>query len=476
MNIGSGWHYLTFGVVYALLSMLGCSTYRVIAPSVSSPLQQTWGDVPPNITLSASPGVRQAWWSVFHDSTLDWLMLQGLSQNIDLRAAQARVAQARATHLAVRATLFPQISGSLTDQTNHLPLDFAPPGAPSTELEAALVASWNVDLFGVQRNQTRAAAAQARASQFDYEATKINLLSEIASSYLQYRLFQLQYVISQRSAVSQAETVRITQARFDQGAASRLDLERVISQLAITRAAVPQAFEEAESERANLIALLATTPEEFANNLPSPIPEDPRMPSGDPIDVLMTPAQIIEYRPDIRSAQQQLIAASATLKASLAQRYPQITLGTLFGSAAGAVGELLRTSTGAWGYSASVTLPLVDFGRIRAAIDIADAQQLQAYLNYEQTVRNALKAMQTAIVLYAQGVLRERQLETALESSRTAARLARVQYQAGALALLDVLDAERTAYDTELTWSQARAAVAERLVVLYQTMGILPPA
>jgi outer membrane protein, multidrug efflux system len=462
--------------VYASLSMLSCSSARVITPTVHAPLQQTWGDMPQDITLSATPSAPQAWWHVFHDSTLDWLMLQGLSQNLDLRSAQARVAQARATHQAVRATLFPQISGSFTDQTNHLPLALAPPGTPATELEAALVASWNVDLFGAQRNQTRAAAAQLRATQFDYDATKINLLSEIASSYLQYRLFQLQYVISQRSAVSQAETVRITQARFDQGAASRLDLERVVSQLAITRAAVPQAFEEAESERANLIALLATTPEDFVNNLPSPIPDDPQVPSGDPIAVLMTPAQIIEYRPDIQSARQQLIAASANLKSSLAQRYPQITLGALFGSAAGAVGEVLHTSTGAWGYSAGVTLPLLDFGRIRAAINVADAQQLQAYLNYEQTVRAALKAMQTAIVLYAQGVLRERQLVTALESSRTAARLARVQYQAGALALLDVLDAERTAYDTELTWSQAHAAVAERLVVLFQTMGILPPA
>jgi outer membrane protein TolC len=119
---------------------------------------------------------------------------------------------------------------------------------------------------------------------------------------------------------------------------------------------------------------------------------------------------------------------------------------------------------------------LFDFGRIHAAIDLADAQQLQAYLTYEQTVRTALQATQSAIVMYAQGVLRAQQMEAALHSARTAAQLARRQYQEGALSLLDVLDAERTAYDTELTWSQAAAAVSERLVTLYQTMGLLPPA
>jgi multidrug efflux system outer membrane protein len=453
----------------------GCYSPAIIPPTPPIALQSVWDDLPAEVRISDEPEAAQAWWHVFHDSTLDWLMLQGLTQNIDLNIAKARIAQARAVHQGARAALFPAITGSAVDQTSHAPIAFAPPGTPQTELQAALNASWNVDIFGVQRNQSRAAAASLRASQFDYDQARVDLLSELASSYLQYRLFQLQYVISQRSAVSQAETVRITNARFEQGAASRLDLERVTSQLAITRAAVPQAFEQAESERANLISLLATTPETFAKHVAPQIPEDPRVPSGDPIAVLTSPAQLIERRPDVRSAQQQLIASSANLKAAMAQRYPQVTLGALFGTTAGAIGELFGSSTQAWGYSASITLPLLDFGRIRAAINVADAQQLEAYLNYERVIRDSLKSVQVAIVLYAQGVLRERQMEVALESSRTAARLARTQYQEGALALLDVLDAERTAYDTELSWSQAHAAVAERLVTLYETLGILPP-
>jgi outer membrane protein TolC len=148
-----------------------------------------------------------------------------------------------------------------------------------------------------------------------------------------------------------------------------------------------------------------------------------------------------------------------------------LTLGGMFGSAGTAVNQLMTPGAVARGYSYTLTLPIFDFGRIRATIDSADAQQLQAYLSYEQTVRGALQATQTAIVMYAQGVLRERQMRTALDSAKTAARLARVQYQAGALALLNVLIAEQAEYNTELTWSDAAAAVAERLVALYQTMG-----
>ncbi len=221
--------------------------------------------------------------------------------------------------------------------------------------------------------------------------------------------------------------------------------------------------------------LLAGTPQSLAADLPDTLSATVQMPVSDPVDVLLTPAGIIARRPDIRSAEQRLVAAAANLKAALAERYPQLTLAALFGSAGTSVNQLMTSASRSWEYGGSLTLPLFDFGRIRAAIDLADAQQLEAYLLYEQTVRGALQATQSAIVLYAQGVLRARQLQTALESARTAARLARRQYEEGTLSLLEVLDAERTAYDTEITWSQSAAEMSLRLIALYRTMGVPPP-
>ena len=144
---------------------------------------------------------------------------------------------------------------------------------------AALNASWTVDLFGELRNQERAAAATLRATQFDRDATQVSLAAQIATEYLQYRLFQLQYAIATRSAESQAEVVRITRLRFEQGAASRLDLEQVVSQLAVTRAAVPQAFEQADAARNALTLLLASTPVALAGDLP-PVHHSGRTPTA----------------------------------------------------------------------------------------------------------------------------------------------------------------------------------------------------
>ena len=223
--------------------------------------------------------------------------------------------------------------------------------------------SWDVDLFGLARNRRRAAEAGLRASQYDRDDVRLALLAEIATNYVQYRLYQSQYAIATKSANSQAETVRITRVRFEQGAASRLDLERVLSQLAITRAAVPQALEQAQSARSLLVLLLAGTPQSLAADLPDTLSATVQMPVSDPVDVLLTPAGIIARRPDIRSAEQRLVAAAANLKAALAERYPQLTLAALFGSAGTSVNQLMTSASRSWEYGGSLTLPLFDFGR-----------------------------------------------------------------------------------------------------------------
>jgi NodT family efflux transporter outer membrane factor (OMF) lipoprotein len=457
----------------ALLGLASCGSHPALQAPVHSPLQTQWEQVPEGVTQSDT--ASRSWWHVFHDPVLDRLVRLGLAQNLDLQQAQARIQQARAQRLGAAAALWPQLTASAGDVYDKTPL--LAPGTPTDDFTAALNASWTVDLFGELRNQERAAAANLRATQFDRDATQVTLVAQIATDYLQYRLFQLQYAIATRSAESQAEVVRITRLRFEQGAASRLDLEQVVSQLAVTRAAVPQAFEQADAARNALILMLASTPEALAADLPPAIVADnPQLPAGDPLEVLLTPAEVIGQRPDVRAAEFRLVGAAANLKSALAQRYPQLTLAGMFGSAGTAVNQLMTPGAVARGYSYTLTLPIFDFGRIRAAIDTADAQQLQAYLTYEQTVRGALQSTQTAIVMYAQGVLRERQMRIALDSARTAARLARRQYQAGALALLNVLIAEQAEYTTELTWSEAAAAVAERLVALYQTLGVLPQA
>ena len=450
-----------------------CAGHRPLGPHITNSLQSDWEAAPAAPVHAMSSG-NGAWGERFNDPVLDDLMRRALSQNLDLKLAQARVLEARAERRAAAATQWPVFSAAASDQFAHLPPALAQPGAPQRDLDITLDSTWTADVFGRARYAKRAAEAELRATAFDADNVKVNLLAEIATNYVDYRLYQSQYAIALRSAALQAETVRITRVRFDQGAASRLDVARVESELAITRAAVPQALEQAATAKSLLVLLLASTPQALAADLPETIPETPNLPVSDPLDVLLTPAEVIARRPDISSAEQRLLAAAANLKAALVERYPQLTLGALFGTSGSAVNQLMTATSRTWSYGGGLTLPLFDFGRIRAAIDAADAQQLEAYITFEQTVRGALQGTQSAVVLYAQGVLRARELATALDSARLAEKLARRQYQEGVLSLLEVLDAERTAYDTELTWSQAAAAVSERLIGLYRMMGILP--
>ena len=473
--------FIAAAALAAVVSLEACSTPREIKPIVTAPLQTKWelsssaGNMTTVGTADSSVAVtpRAAWWQVFHDPTLDRLMRMGLQQNLDIKLAQARIEQAVAQQHAATAELWPQITASGSDQFTHNPT--IPSGFPQSTLEGALNASWTVDLFGQHRNAKRAADAATRASEFDRDNTVLTLLSEIATNYLQYRLYQLEYVVSQRNADSQEETVRITRLRFDQGAASRLDVEQLASQLAITRAAVPQALEQAETARQNLILLLASTPDLLAKELPAMVPDNPSLPMADVKVVLNTPVQVIAERPDVRAAEQRLRSAAATLRSTEAQRYPQLSLSALFGQEATNWMAIARSSSRAWSYGETITAPIFEFGRIQAAIDQADALQRQAYLTYEQTVRSVLQSTQSAIVVYTQDVARSQELEEALTSARTAAGLARRQYQEGALALLDVLDTERTEYSTELSWAEAAATASIRLVTLYQALGVLPP-
>jgi outer membrane protein TolC len=185
---------------------------------------------------------------------------------------------------------------------------------------------------------------------------------------------------------------------------------------------------------------------------------------------------VIARRPDVQAAQRRLIAAAEQRNVAAALRYPRITLAGLLGVEGARVEDLLDSGTRTYSVSAGLLAPLIDFGRIRAAIDAADAIQEQAYLSYELTARTALQETQTALVLYTQGKLRQRELAQAAESARRAAELARRQYTAGALSLLEVLDAERSVYAVELEAAQATADVSIRLVNVYQSLGLVPPS
>ncbi len=461
-------HVLMIGVAAAGLASCGATP----RPLPTAELQQSWQGAPDGAKIvEVAP---KAWWLDFDDPVLAKLIDMAQTRNLDLRLAESRVMEARALRKGARAELFPELTGAAGAERarQHLTAANAGQTRTSNTFGLSLGAAWEADLFGRLRSEARAANADLLASESDRDAVRLTLLAEVARTYMEFRLYQAQAVLAEKNADAQAGTVRITRARFNQGMGSRLDLERTVAQLAQTRATVPQAREQAESARYRLVLLLATRPEDLA----ALVPEQGAMPDANALVVLAAPTQVIALRPDVRAAERRLLAAAERVKAAEALRYPQITLSGLLGVESDRIGELFNPGTRIWSAGASLLQPLFDFGRIRANIDAADARQEQAYLSYELTVRTALQEAQTAIILYTQGVIRQKELGNAVEAARKAADLAHRQYQEGTLGLLEVLDSERTLYDAETDWTSATADVSMRLVSVYQTMGVVPPA
>lgn len=450
-----------------LVAMLAACASVPVRELPQAQLQNTWSSAPAE--LAASEATALAWWNNFHDPVLDQLIELAQDRNLDLRLAEARIREARAQRNTTHANLLPQIDGSVQVErgvdSRNIATDTASVGG---------IASWEFDVFGRLRSEARAADAESQATEADRDAVRLALLAEVARSYVELRMFQVQTDLSIRNAQAQEETVRITRARFAQGMGSRLDVERTLATLRTTRAQIPQSRELAEAARHRLVLLVASTPAMLASLLPETPSQPPALPDSDALSVLLTPTQVIAQRPDVRAAERRLIAAAELHNVARALRYPRISLAGLLGVGDDRVGELLSSGTRTWSAGAGILTPLFDFGRIRAAIDAADARQEQAYLAYELTARTALQEAQTALVLYTEGKLRQQELAQAVESARTAARLARRQYVEGTLSLLEVLDAERSVYAAELDSAQATAEVSIRLVSVYQTLGIVP--
>ena len=430
-----------------------------------SELPVGWRDAPSGTTSDDGKRPTAAWWTLFGDPTLDRLVVVAKERNLDLRVAAARIREAKAQRLAAGAERAPQLA--IAGDAGY---DYRFERRPAQRsARIGLDASWEPDLFGRIDHEVASAGAELLAREADRDGVRLALVAEVASAYLEYRSYRLQHDLLVKTAQAQDDTVRIARVRFEQGVTDRLEYERTVAEQAVIRAQVPQAYENAESARHRLSFLLAVTPDRVAALLGTDRPP----PAASAQVVLRSPTQVVAKRPDVRAAEQRLLAAVASRDAAEALRYPQISLGALIGVQTQS-GTSISGTFPLLSLAAGLVAPLLDFGRIRAAIDVADAQQEQALLEYERSVRTAVQEAQTAVMLYTQGALRTEQLALAVGAGRTAGELARKQYAEGTLSLIEVLDAERTLYRAELDLAQASAEVGIRLVSLYRTMGMAP--
>ena len=417
------------------------------------------------------------WWQGFDDPHLDALVLDGLASNRDLHVAIARVDEFAARAAGVRGQAFPQVgygasaarARSTTVGTPALPAG-ADPHASS--FGAGFTASWELDLWGRIRNETAAARADLFATEEARRGVALIVVSSIVAGYVTLLDLDRQLAVSHETVRGRQESVDQFQMRLDGGVISDFEMSRVLAEYEAAVSAVPQ-IERAIAQQENALAVLA-------GRHPGPIPraktlEDvalPIVPAG-------LPADLLERRPDILQAEQQLAAAHARIGVARALYFPSISLTGAFGYASADLDDLFSGPARTWSFAGSLLGPIFAGGQIDAANAQADARREQAVANYEGTIQNAFREVNDALVFIRTAREEEASVGRRVTSLRTGVELARLRYDHGYSDYLEVLDTERSLFAAELSLSSARGDTYRAMVALYRAIGgdwhVAPP-
>lgn len=409
------------------------------------------------------------WWQQFDDPVLDDLISTALQENKDVRIAAARVEEFVGRLRTTRSGLFPQFGYDLQGQrqrdtdSGSIPV---PPGVdPINESYSAVInARWELDLWGKLRRASEAARADLLASEESRRTVILTLVSAVATTYVDLRNFDKQLEIARRTLESRGDALHIFQLRYDGGVVSELELNQVKSEYEQAAAAVPvQQRLIAETENA-LSVLLGRNPGSI--------------PRGKSIDELTLPSvpaalpsSLLDQRPDIRVAEQNLIAANARIGVAKARYFPTVSLTGFFGSASAELSDLFSSPAQTWNFGGSITGPIFTGGAISGEVQTATAQQQQLLFTYQQTIQNAFREAEDSLIGHVK--FRE-QLDAQgrrIDALRNYARLAKLRFEGGYTGYLEVLDSERSLFAAELAYAQNQSDVYTSLVNIYKSIG-----
>ena len=392
------------------------------------------------------------------------LFAVALKQNYDLQLAAERIVAARAQLAIARSSLFPQVSGNgdfsggkqNTFQTKY------------NFLTLTTDAAFQLDLFGRLRRATEAARAQLLATEAARQTVILTLVSDVAGDYFALLQLDLQLQITQDTVKTQIDSVKLTRLRLDHGVATKLDVLQAQQVLDTANAAVPDLERQIGQEEDAISILLGNYPQDVARGLPlvaQTLP--PEVPPG-------LPSSIIERRPDIREAEQNLVAANAEIGVAKAEFFPQISLtgsgGGSFGRSS-AFSSLMSSQLGFWSYGAQVSQPIFTGGALRGNLRLAESQHQQALIAYRQTIQRAFGDVSDALIGYQKVHQVRVRLEDNVADLQESVRLSNMRYKGGTTTYLEVLDGQRSLYSAELTLAQARGNEYQSLVQLYRALG-----
>jgi multidrug efflux system outer membrane protein len=413
---------------------------------------------------SASIG-DEKWWEVYQDEQLRSLIRTAIQQNYDVRIAGTRILAAQAQLGITRANQYPDVAGgaSLVDQRNAR--SSLAPAFEAGVGQLNVSAGWELDFWGKFRRATEAARANLVASEWARQEVIATLVANVSAAYFQLRALDLELEISRRTLASRQESLRLTHVLANGGSTSMLDV-RQAEQLVFTAAAEIPALEQQIEQQENLISiLLGKNPDAVVRGQKlTDQTHPPDVPPG-------LTSSLLERRPDIRAAEQQLIAANAEIGVAQSAYFPQISLSGSAGFESAALTNLFSGPAGAWSYGASLTQPIFTAGRIRSNVRLAEAQQQASLLFYQQTIQGAFRGVSDALIACRKSKEFRAQEELLFQSAQDAARLSHMRYNGGVTGYLEVLTNETNAFAAELELVQAQLNEFLASVQLYQALG-----
>jgi multidrug efflux system outer membrane protein len=420
---------------------------------------------PAKTELATSSLGDEKWWEVFQDPQLQSLIRTALKNNYDVRIAASRVLQAQAQLGITRADQFPTLSAGGDIASQQSPKLGPIPAYEITQGQLTASAAWNLDFWGKYRRATQAARANLLANEWAQKQVMATLVAELATAYFQLRELDLELEISKRTFNSRTESLQLTQTLEQHGINSLLDV-RQSEQLVFTAATTIPEFEREIAEDENAISiLLGNNPGDVPRGLRlTEEPHSPEVPAG-------LPSSLLERRPDIRQAEQNLIAANAQIGVARAAYFPQISLTGTAGYESPALTNLFTGPAGIWNLAGSFSQPIFQGGRLKSNVRLAEAQHEQELLTYQQTIQGAFRDVSNGLISYRKFREFRIQQEHLLESAQDAARLSEVRFKAGTTDYLEVLTNETNSFSAELGLAQAQANELIALVQLYQALG-----
>ena len=462
------------------LTLLGLSlalSACTLGPDFRSPdahLPDAWAlQQSPVRSQPEAASVQARWWDSFADAQLSALLQRAVAGNVDLQLAASRVQQSRAVRLSSGAAQVPSLDGQAgysRARNSEVGLNDPSGNAGKNDYslwQAGLGASWELDLWGRVRRQVEAADAQLAGSQALRDGVALSVLAETASDYIQLRGAQQLRLITEQNLQIAQRSLTLNQTRLDDGVATHLEVAEAASRVAFLEARL-EPLRLRERRLGNALALLlGQAPGSLQAELGEPA-EIPRGPLRVPVGL---PSELASRRPDIRQAEAQLHAATASIGVAEADFYPRITLSGDLGLQALQLSDLDGWSAHRFAIGPAISVPLFDGGRRRGTLQLREAQQQEAAIAYQRTVLGAWHEVDDAMAAYQAQQRRHERLQEAVEQSRVALANAELQYQQGTVDYLNVLSVQQALLSNEEELLDSRQATSLALVGLYRALG-----